>query len=47
MAKWKTKDIARFEHNTNPSDTRIGEVRCLLCTLAYRTDVAKDLPNRR
>ena len=31
MARWKTRDIATFEHNTDSGSTIIGEVRCLIC----------------
>lgn len=31
MTRWQTKDVATFEHNTNPNTTILGEVKCLLC----------------
>lgn len=31
MAKWKTKDVAKFKHDPNPKTTIIGKIECLLC----------------
>ena len=31
MARWKTRDVARFTHDGDPNTTVIGEVECLLC----------------
>lgn len=31
MARWKTKDVATFEHDDRLNSTIIGEVKCLLC----------------
>jgi hypothetical protein len=31
MARWKTRDVAKFVHDGDPNTTIIGEVECLLC----------------
>jgi hypothetical protein len=32
MARWITKDVAKFEHNDDPNKTIIGKIECLVCT---------------
>jgi hypothetical protein len=32
MARWKTRDVARFEHDEKATSTIIGKITCLLCS---------------